>query len=237
MIIVGAGIPAVVCHVDAAAEGERIVDHHDLLVMRGPRRVGAVESELEAASAHPIQEVEWRSSARQGAKEPQIPLQHPNAELWPAPTEFRQERPKLLRQARQRVIGIELDASIELPADEQDRMAGAQESAAQMSEVCGSIDDRGKTRCPLDTPAGQAWLQQLCAACERDRCRVGWMMHQRVSFSRYLLAASSRWHDAGFALAPRYEPAPTRRVPDVNRGGEGRGSVPLEGRLRWSTGL
>ena len=36
---------------------------------------------------------------------------------------------------------------------------------------------------------------------------------------------------------PRYEPAPTRRVPDVNRGGEGRGSVPLEGRLRWSTGL
>ena len=125
-------VPAIIRHVDAAAEGEHVVDHDDLLVVRGPGRVGAVEPELEAPGPHPVQQVERRRAARQCTQDTEVPLQHSDAQAGAASDKFRQERSEFLGQAFHRVIGIELDAGVELPTDEQDRVAGLQERSAQM---------------------------------------------------------------------------------------------------------
>ena len=53
VVAVLARVPAVAGHVDAAAEGEAVVDHDDLLVVRGGRRMGAVEPGVDARVPHP----------------------------------------------------------------------------------------------------------------------------------------------------------------------------------------
>ena len=46
-------VPAIAGHVDAAAKGEAVVDHDDLLVVRGAEGMGAVEADMDARMQRP----------------------------------------------------------------------------------------------------------------------------------------------------------------------------------------
>lgn len=50
-MLMGAGVPAVKGEVDAAAEGHRVVDDDDLLMMHRTERMGAVDGEMHSLTA------------------------------------------------------------------------------------------------------------------------------------------------------------------------------------------
>ena len=68
-------VPAVAGHVDAAAEGEAIVDHHDLVVVARAGVGGGVEPGVDALVGHPAHQGEQGRAAEQGAQRADVPAQ------------------------------------------------------------------------------------------------------------------------------------------------------------------
>ena len=141
LVEVDARVPASAGHVDPAAEGEAVVDADDLLVMRCAGRMVAVEFDVDAGLAHPLEDREERRAAHRGLERAEIPAQQIDLQLRLALEEPEHEVADGLRLTRlARAVG-KADARVEVPADEHDPPLRPQHRRAQQSEIVIGVDD------------------------------------------------------------------------------------------------
>ena len=144
-------IPAVAGHVDAAAEGQAIVDHDDLVMVRGAQRRGAVESRVDARMGHPAHQREDGGAAEQRAQRADVPAQQEDLEVGIALYQPKHEIAQGVGLARQPLFG-QFDARVEVPADQHDAPPRLQHRLAAGLEVIARIDDQPRPRRRLPPP-------------------------------------------------------------------------------------
>jgi hypothetical protein len=136
MVEMGAGVPAVPGHVDAAAHRKAIVDHRDLLVMAASQRMGGIELVANARMAPPADQVEHHRSAQQRLERAEIPFQHQHFQAAPAIGQPHHEsaQPRrghaLARQVPPAAPVPDQDARVEIPADQVNALARRQHRIA-----------------------------------------------------------------------------------------------------------
>ena len=160
LVDVIARIPAVGRHVDAAAEGQLVVDHHDLLVVRGTRRMGAVELEMDAPARHPVENGQRRRAAPDGHQRADVPFEHMDLDLRPVLVEPAQEGAELVRTLERFLLRLEGHAGVEVPADQIDAVPGRKDRLFRGDEIVGRIHDQREAIDMLDPPAVSAWFEQ-----------------------------------------------------------------------------
>jgi hypothetical protein len=144
-------VPAVAGHVDTAAEGHAVVDHDDLVMVRGAQCCGAVEPRVDARMGHPAHQGEDRGTAEQGAHRAHVPAQQEDLELGIALHQPQDEFAQGARLARQPLFA-ELDAGVEVPADQHDALLRLQHRLAADLEIGLRIDDQPGPRRFLPAP-------------------------------------------------------------------------------------
>ena len=154
------GVPAVRGDVDAADEGQAVVDDHDLLVMRSADRVVGVDGEGEPVGTAPVEQHDRLQTPAERAQHAEVPLE--DADLQPRVLLHRLfehgAEPVVLRPAA--AERVEPDPRVEIPADEQHSPLGMQHGTLQGGEVAGRVDEDREAGGPLDPPAGLAGDQQ-----------------------------------------------------------------------------
>jgi hypothetical protein len=169
-----AGIPAVGRHVDAAAEGERVVDHDDLLVVRCAGGMRAVELELDPLVRHPVQDDQRRRAAADLLQGAEIPAQDVDLQIGPVLHHPAQEAPQPVRHVGIAVGPVELDAGVEVPSDHEQAMGRLLGSRPHRGEILGGIDDHREAICAGDAPAGLARSEQPVVLGWRHRGSTAW---------------------------------------------------------------
>jgi hypothetical protein len=107
--------------VDAAAEGQCIVNDRDLLVVAAAWRVVPVQMEVETMPAEPFEQEERRRAAERHLEKGEIPAQHINAQPRITPHGVVQQRANPVRNGGWgTAAAVEFDTGVEIPADEQD---------------------------------------------------------------------------------------------------------------------
>ena len=106
--------------------------------------MGAVEPEIETPGRDQVEQMKRRGAVGDRAQHTEVPLQHTDLQAGFALHEPGKKPAQPLRHADQRVIGIELQPRVELPADEHHGMVGTQQGVAQIGEIVGGIHDRCK---------------------------------------------------------------------------------------------
>ena len=179
-----ARVPARPGHVDAAAESEGIVDDDDLLVVAGAARMGAVELEVDLLARRPAQQAQHGGAAAEQVDRAQVPFEDVDLQARPVLGQPVEELAELDRGAVVG-IGVEADAGVEVPADQQDLRLGAEHRLARVAEVIGRVDDDGGAVRPFDAPAvaarvkhsdqapQQEWRQSNAASAKGFRRRNG----------------------------------------------------------------
>jgi hypothetical protein len=121
-IVVGmrAAVPAVDVEVAAAAEGERVVDHHHLLVVAGARRVAVVEPEVHPA-VEPLPGALRVAAPGQRNRQRHVPDKHPDVDLRPLRVQRTQHVADALGLSRVGGIRHQRGARVELPSQKQHR--------------------------------------------------------------------------------------------------------------------
>ena len=167
------GVPAMPGQVDAAAERHRVVDDDDLLVVRAADRVMVVEAEAHLARHAPAQSPPRQRIALEGVERRVIPDQHVAAELrTPAHDEGEQRVESSRRIGHRRVgAGQQIEVGLDVPADDEDRVARPQQRLARPAEVVGRVLDAAKAIGPIDAPAVVARLHDRRARRSRSRLR------------------------------------------------------------------
>jgi len=113
-------VPALDRQIDAADEGERVVDRDGLLVVGGADRMLAVEAEMEARMLLPEALRQLIERGARPEQERDVPDQQVDVKLRGALRQLRQEPAQLGR----RVGRIEAHPRVEVPADDHDPGAG-----------------------------------------------------------------------------------------------------------------
>ena len=86
-------IPTIARHVDAAAEGNRIVDHNDLVVVRRPARMDAIQLEGDALMQGSLSHPKEGRTPPLGLHRAEVPLQDVDVKIRLGFDKPRQERP------------------------------------------------------------------------------------------------------------------------------------------------
>jgi hypothetical protein len=151
-ILMAARVPAAGGHVDAAAEGQIIVDHHDFLVMRSGGRVMAVQPHMDLRILQPLDQTQQGAPMGQRFDGAHIPAQNMHLQTGRALHQPAQKRADLDRGAILH-IAAQPDAGIEIPADQQDLLARLEHRGAGGLEVIIGVDNHRNLRRALDAPA------------------------------------------------------------------------------------
>ena len=119
-------------------------------------------------------------AAEQRPGECKVPLENEDVRPAPALGDVVQERPEFVRHAwvGARVVGGQLDAGVEIPADQQHRVPGAQDGGLGRGEVGGGVEDDRDPPGPRYPPAGPARLDDRAAIRSSRNSAVG--SHARV---------------------------------------------------------
>ena len=141
-------VPARACQVEAADEREPVVDHDQLLVMGRAARMRAVEPEHDAAIALPAGAIhggQSRSSARRSSRNP---TRAHRCAGCAAGRPTRAGTPRACRGACRRGHGREPHPAVDVPADDEHRMACAQQrgAASKYASPSTSIVKRSAAR-------------------------------------------------------------------------------------------
>ncbi len=153
-----ARVPAVGGHVDAAAHRQRIVQHHDFLVVAAPDRMRGVEFEMDAAMRRPAQQVDRHRTARDEFGNAIAPFQDTDFQRGPVAREPQDEAAQargicafapLLPPA---APCLQMDAGVEIPPDHQHPVPRFQHRLLHMAEIIFGIDDNGCAIRHLVTP-------------------------------------------------------------------------------------
>jgi len=158
--------------VDAADERNRVVDHHDLLVVRGPDRMMVVEVKSESAVGAPAARVERKGLPGERVDHREVPVQHIDAQRAPAPGERVEE---MAERARHPVGGLTLHerrAAVDVPADDEDRALGPQRRGAKRGEVGLAVDQERDAPRARSAPAVPAGAQDAFVRARRIRMAV-----------------------------------------------------------------
>ena len=151
---VAAGVPPVTGEIDAADEGDAIVDDDELLVMGGTEGGrGKAKIQTRAALAQRRESAAALAVATVGDRA--VPQQQPDIELRLLGEQPLEEQSKRLAR---RATRIEHDARIEIPADDHHEPAGGGEALRQRWEILRAIEQTDPRR-SLDAPAIAAELQ------------------------------------------------------------------------------
>ena len=172
-------VPTVLGRVDAAAKGQRIVGHDDLLVVTGAKGVMPVQGEMDPVTTKQAQRQRGHQPPRRGQHGP-VPFQQVDMQLR-RPLDHRlYEGTELIGIAVRRIAVLiafarqHLKFKVEIPADQHQLLPRAEKDLAQDTEVIRCIDDKAKTLSPRDAPCGLIGKQALA------RCRVSRMLLVRL---------------------------------------------------------
>ncbi|KXX64904.1 hypothetical protein AY586_02150 [Marichromatium gracile] len=158
--LVRAAVPAPFTEVEAAAEGQCVVDDHQLLVVTGRQRVVVIEGEVQARVLAPGVDAEEQRFALERVDRRIVPEQDPGLEPGGA---FEQGMEQFAESGRQPVAGVlahQLELTVQVPAEDQDAMPGIDQCPAQGGEVAFAVDQWCQTAGAGDLPAGLAGYQQ-----------------------------------------------------------------------------
>jgi hypothetical protein len=154
-----ARVPAVGGHVDAAAEGQGVVDDYDLLVVAGAGRMVGVEAEVDPLAPHQLQHQERHHLAGHRRQQRGVPLQDVDPQLWPFGRHRLQELAQFVRRLFPLAVRLQLDVQVELPADQHHRVPRLADRGLGRGEVARGVDDQRQPVGALDAPAVPAMPQ------------------------------------------------------------------------------
>ena len=141
-----------IVEVEAAREGERVVDDDDLLVVGGAERVRVVELEREAGVCVPGEAVGRQRLAFQREQDGEIPGEREHAQLGPAGEDVVQERAARSAAAR-RFPGCSSHAAVDVPAEDEHDAARAADRVPESREVGVGVNQEGGAPGRRDPPA------------------------------------------------------------------------------------
>ena len=157
-------IPAGMREIEAADERDGIVDDDDLLVVRRADRMLAVEPELEPAVRLPVELEHGQPLALERIHHREIPRQRVRAQTAARCRHCVQEVAERLRKAVVRAFGDEPQPAVDVPADDEDRMARGGDRPAHRAEIRIGVDQHGQPMRTLDAPAVAPGDEQRCEA-------------------------------------------------------------------------
>ena len=136
-------VPAAHREVDAADEGHRIVDHHDLLVLAAGKRMRVVVAQVHAPRRRPAEAVERREFPVGAEHHRVVPVEDMHVQRV-APVH--QPVEKLAEQRRRPVrlhrVEVQPRLTVEVPREDADRVARAQRRLVERLVVVRRIDER-----------------------------------------------------------------------------------------------
>ena len=145
-------VPPLARHVDPAAECEAIVDHDDLLVVRTAGRVETVELGMDPRMLHPPRQREDVRAAHERLERADVPPQQEDLELGIALGEPIDEVADRLRLAGFTVRSDEVDACVEIPADQHDPTTRLKHREPGVLEIVVGVDEHAHPGCLSDAP-------------------------------------------------------------------------------------
>ena len=177
-------VPATGAEVDAAAERQATVDHHELLVMARGRRMTGIQDQIEAARPrYPELQLGQRLTVEAVEQRP-VPDQHPDVQR----RVLGEQLPEEPAQGRGIGRGVEADVAADVPADDMHGQPGAQQGAAQSIEIGGAVDQQGRPLGIGNAPAGDVLLEQR-GAITRRRANVSTADVHAIRLARSLPSA------------------------------------------------
>lgn len=149
-----ASIPTPDGQVEAAAEGDGIIYHYDLLMMRRAERQIIIKAKSETAGRSPVQRDNGEQLSFESVKQRIIPHQNVNDQLRALTDERTQERRQFLRKA---IVGFPAfadkpRAAINVPAYDKNRGLGFEQRLANGGEILTGINQHGRASSSLNTP-------------------------------------------------------------------------------------
>ncbi|XQU70726.1 hypothetical protein OJJOAM_003515 [Cupriavidus sp. H18C1] len=146
--------------------------------MRGAHRMAGVEPERQPAMGLPVELDRRQPLALHRVDHREIPAQHVDAQPAAAPHQRIEEIAQPARKAVVGAAGHQLEAAVDIPAEDEDGVFRLDQRRAQRAEVLLAIDQHGEARCAFDAPAIAAGLQQRrlvqpCGGCRRTVSRGG----------------------------------------------------------------
>jgi hypothetical protein len=144
--VVGAvfgGIPPLDGHVDPARESNGVVHHHDLLVVRRPARVHAVQGEVHATVGAPARVEAGERFAFERINDGEIPPQDVDPQPLTPGHQGVEEAAKLPLQLAVHLIGYEANAAVDIPTDDENGLLRPLGSGGEGGEVIGTVDQEG----------------------------------------------------------------------------------------------
>jgi len=209
-----AGVPSTLGKIQSAGKGERLVDNDDLLVMRRSDRMHAVFVEVQAPMGGklrgkppfpllPINHVE-------------VPRQDVNVEAASANQQVVEKRTETVGEAVRFTVHPKADTTVEIPTDDEDRVAGANGGRAKRREVRVSVNEKRDAGSVFDSPAVTPHVEQRGETCRPQRGGPG---------------VATQWFNRDSPLASSYRTASSHgRRPLVCK----RNAFTIEGHVRTS---
>ncbi|WP_348643140.1 hypothetical protein [Rhizobium sp. WL3] len=156
-----AGVPALGGDVDAAAEGQHVVDDHDLLVMGGGRRMRAIQFEVDVGRGHEVEEAEGHGSPSQGCEQAQIPFEDMDLQIGTGLADPLQKPSQLVRPLETGALRLELDPGVEIPADQVHHVPGFEDRLLDGNEIVFGVKDHTEAVRARLLPTVSTWLQDV----------------------------------------------------------------------------
>ena len=154
-------IPAAHGEIDAADEGHRVVDHHDLLVLAAGDRVRVVVAQMHAPRRGPAEAVERREFPVGAEHHRVVPVEDMHVQRVAALHQPVQELTKQRRRPiRLHRIEVQARLAVEVPGEDGDRALGAQRRLVERLEVIGGVDQESDALGARHRPAVVARAQE-----------------------------------------------------------------------------
>ena len=146
-------VPPMPRQVDAAGEGERVVDDDDLLVVRRAERMVIVEPEVHAPGHAPSQAPSREGIPLERVEGRVVPGEEVAAQLRLATHDPGQQLVEPGRRAVGRAARHEIERRRDVPPDAENGVARLEHGLPGQAEVVGGVLDAREPRCALDAPA------------------------------------------------------------------------------------
>ena len=126
----------------------RVVDHDDLLVLRGAERHGVVEAERDLLRRAPLQRQARQQLAFVGVKQRIVPEQQMDPKLGPAAHQGAEEIGRACRQAvvRRAALADQPGPAVDVPAEHEDAALRLEERLPDRVEKRRAVDQHGGAR-------------------------------------------------------------------------------------------
>jgi hypothetical protein len=146
--------------IEPADERDRIVDDHDLLMMRRADRMFVIQPEVESAMRPPVELVHRQPFAIHCEHHRVIPREHVHPQVALALHDGVQKCAELLGPSVVRAAGHEADAAVDVPAEYENTALGAGNRRSYRGEIGFAVDEERETVRSFDAPAVAARHEQ-----------------------------------------------------------------------------